>query len=74
VSGVSPTVNPTFPNGVPPATARTNANNNNAGAAVVSGTLPSDPNRLLLLESGEETGMLRCKAVPFSVPSSSVQQ
>jgi hypothetical protein len=93
VSGVSPTVNPTFPNGVSQgqlvATARTSANNNNSnhnnnnnntGAAVLSGTLPSDPNRLLLLESGEETGtllalcVLHLKAVPFSVLNSSVQQ
>jgi hypothetical protein len=59
VSGVSPTVNPTFPNGVPQgqlAAAARSSVNNNTGTAVVSGTLQSDPSRLLLLESGEETG------------------
>jgi len=56
---VSPTVNPTFPNGGPQsqmvATVRSSVNNN-IGAVVVSSTLQGDSNRLLLLDSGEDTG------------------
>ncbi|XP_069692532.1 activin receptor type-2A [Periplaneta americana] len=48
VSGVSPTVNPTFPGSGP--------RSNNTGSAIVASTLPGDPNRLLLLDSGEDTG------------------
>ena len=59
VSGVSPTVNPTFPNSGPQsqmvATVRSSVNNN-TGAVVVSSTLQGDANRLLLLDSGEDTG------------------
>jgi hypothetical protein len=52
-------VNPTFPNSGPQsqmvATVRSSVNNN-TGAVVVSGTLQGDANRLLLLDSGEDTG------------------
>jgi hypothetical protein len=59
VSGVSPTVNPTFPNSGPQSQmvgAVRGSVNNNTGAAVVSSTLQGDANRLLLLDSGEDTG------------------
>ena len=52
-------MNPTFPNGGPQsqmvATVRSSVNNN-IGAVVVSSTLQGDANRLLLLDSGEDTG------------------
>jgi hypothetical protein len=52
-------VNPTFPNSGPQsqmvATVRSSANNN-TGTVVVSSTLQGDANRLLLLDSAEDTG------------------
>ena len=58
MSGVSPTVNPTFPNSGPQSqmvAAVRSSVNNNTGAAVVSSTLQGDSNRLLL-DAGEDTG------------------
>ncbi|GFG31184.1 hypothetical protein Cfor_12775 [Coptotermes formosanus] len=59
VSGVSPTMNHTFPNSGPQSqmvAAVCSSVNNNTGAAAVSSTLQGDANRLLLLDSGEDTG------------------
>ena len=53
-------MNPTFPNSGPQsqmvATVRSSVNNN-TGAVIVSSTLQGDTNRLLLLDSGEDTGI-----------------
>jgi hypothetical protein len=52
-------VNPTFPNIGPQSqtvAAVRSSVNNNTGAVVLSGTLQCDANRLLLLDSGEDTG------------------
>jgi hypothetical protein len=64
VSGVSPTVNPTFPNSGQQSqfvAAVRSSVNNNTGATVVSSALQGDSNRLLL-DSGEDTG----KTIPLS--------